>query len=88
MIYKNAPCRGIKLETLSVHQLSHWFSTSTTNLLTGCSRYRRAISVDIPSTSLTVLTNLFLSVVATIFPIGQLFHSTAVSFSRTIHPTL
>ena len=43
------------------YNLSHSFSTSITNLLTGRSRYRRAISVvpDVPYISLTLLTNPF-----------------------------
>ena len=72
------------------YHISHSFSTSITNVLIGRSRYQRAISVapDVPSMSLTFLTNPFLSAfVATIFAIGQLFHS-AASLSRTISPTL
>ena len=73
------------------HHISHSFPTSITNLLTGCSRCQRAISVasDVPSMNLTLLTNPFLSAfVAIIFDIGQLFHSAAASLSRTISPTL
>ena len=73
------------------YHLSHSFSTNITNLLTGCSRYRRAISVipDVPNMKLTLLTNPFPSAfVATIFAIGQLFRSAAASLSRTISPTL
>ena len=74
-----------------IYYLSHSFTTSITNLLTGRSRYWMTISVvpDVPSMSLTLLTNPFSSVfVATIFAIGQLFHSAAASLSRTISPTL
>ena len=73
------------------YHLSHSFSTSITNFLSGYSRYRRAISVvtDVPSMSLTLLTNPFSSVfIATIFAIGKLFCSAAASLSRTIPPTL
>ena len=68
------------------YHLSHSFFTSITNLLTGCSRYRRTILVvpDVPSMSLTLLTNPFSS----IFAIGQLFRSAAASLSSTISPTL
>ena len=72
------------------YHLSHSFSTSITNLLTGQSRYWRAISVvpDVPSISLTLLANPFSSVfIAAIFAIGQLFRSAAASLSRTISPT-
>ena len=71
--------------------LSHSFSTSITNLLTGRSRYCGAISdvPDVPSMSFTLLTNQFPSVfVATIFAIGQIFCFAAASLSRTISPTL
>ena len=72
------------------YHLSHSLSTSIFNLLTGCSRYWRAISIVpyVPSMGLTLLTNPFSSVtVATIFAIGQLFRS-AASLSRTVSPTL
>ena len=73
------------------YHLSHSFSTSITNFLTAQSRYWRAISVvhDVPSISLTLLTNPFSSVfIAVIFAIGQLFCSAAASLSTTISPTL
>ena len=73
------------------YHLSHSFSTSITNLLTGRSRYRRVILVvpDVPSMSWTFLANPFSSVfVATIFAIGQLFRSPAASLSRTISHAL
>ena len=72
------------------YHLSHLLSTSITNLLTGRSRYRRAISVvpDVPSMILTLLSPFLSAFVATIFAIGQLFHSAVASLSRTISPTL
>ena len=75
---------------ITAYHISHSFSTSITNLLTGRSRYRRAISVtpDVPSMSLTLLTNPFLlAFVATIFATGKLFCSAAASSSRTTSPT-
>ena len=77
-------------QTQNTYQLSHSFSTSITNLLTGHSRCWRAMSVvpDVPSMSLTLLTNQFLSAfVTTIFAIGQLYRCAAVSLRRTISPT-
>ena len=46
---------------MSLHHHNHSFSTSITNLLTGCSRYWRAVSVvpDSPSMSFTLLRNPF-----------------------------
>ena len=91
IIHKKDPCGGIELIALSLHRYNHSLSTSITNLLTGRSRCRRAISVapDAPSMNFTLLTNLFLSAfVATMFPIDQLFHSVVFSLSRTISPTL
>ena len=73
------------------YNLSHSFSTSITNLLTGRSRYQRVISVvpDVPSTSLMLMTNSFLWVfIATIFAVTQLLCSAFASMSRTIYLSL
>ena len=82
-------------QTQKAYHPGHSFCTSikllTVNLLTGHSRYRRAISVvtDVPNMSLTLLTNPFLSLfIAIIFAIGQLICSAAASLSRAISPTL
>ena len=91
IIHKKAPCCRIELKASSLHHCSHSSSSSITNLITGCSRYQRAISavIDAPTISLTYLTNPLLSAfVATIFAIDQLSHSAAASLSRAISLTL
>ena len=72
----------------NTYHLSHSFSTSITNLLTGSSRYGRAISVvpDVPCMCLTLLTNPFISIHCNYF-----CHRPTISFccfleQDNIHP--
>ena len=78
-------------QTQNIYHFSHSFFARITNLLTGRSRYRRAILVvpDIPSMSLTLLTHPFLSrFVGNIFAIGRLIRFAATSLSMAISPYL